>query len=110
MKDNKFKCYDELTQDNPNGLDTLPSPHNFSNNPGFLPAGGMGVAPSGTPGMSVGRIPVARGTAMRGTFKPNPTLGRSAISGPGSVANPAPGSTDPGQDGSPISVTTGFGG
>lgn len=36
-----YKRHDQLVKDNPNGLDTLPTPHNFSSNPGFISTAGM---------------------------------------------------------------------
>ena len=33
--------HDELVAENPSGMDTLPNPHNFSSNPGFLSTAGM---------------------------------------------------------------------
>lgn len=37
----EFKSHDELVKDNPNGLETLKTPHNFSSNPGFMSTAGM---------------------------------------------------------------------
>jgi hypothetical protein len=115
----EYKHVDELAKDNPGGLDTLPSPINFSNNPGFVSTGDMlsSAAPgngetgtirtAGAGGRGI--LPTFSGTPAK-RISPNPTLGRSAMGGPGSIAHPAPGSTDPGQDGSPIGRTSGYGG
>ena len=113
-----YKYPNELSEDNPGGLDELPKIHNFSSNPGFVSTGDMlsSAAPGNgetgtirTSGMGGVTLPRVAASPMR-RILPNPTIGRSAIAGAGSIANPAPGSTDPGQDGSPLSRTSGYNG
>jgi hypothetical protein len=62
--------HDELVSENPNGLDTLPTPHNFSSNPGFMSTTGM-----------LGAATPAGGGVIR------PTSARGSLPRP--VANPA---------------------
>ena len=54
--------HDELIADNPNGLDTLKNPHNFSSNPGFMSTANM-LQSSGPAGGGV-----IRGTSARGSL------------------------------------------
>jgi hypothetical protein len=86
----------------------LANPHNFSSNPGFMststgdmssmggPANG-GTARISTPGS---------GRSLRGTG----TIGRTAVASTGNVALPAPGDVNPGQEGGPLQVTSGYNG
>lgn len=90
------------------GNATLPNPHNFSSNPGFMgtssgsaamtggPANG-GTATIGTPGS---------GRSLRGTG----TIGRTAVASRGNSSLPAPGDVDPGQEGGPQVVSSGYSG
>jgi len=56
--------HDELVADNPGGLETLPNPHNFSSNPGFMSTAGMlgAAAPANGDG-------VIRGSSARGSLR-----------------------------------------
>lgn len=94
-----YRHMDDLAKDNPSGMDTLANPHGFSNNPGFIQT-------QGTPMMA--RTGGARTNPMRIT--PDPVIGRTASAGNGSVAMPAPGRVDPGGEGSPLTVTSGYSG
>jgi len=94
---------------------TLPNPHNFSSNPGYMspstgsmlvssgPRGGGGATRYRTAGG--GSTPGGTASKMR-----NSTVGRSATARSGSVAMPAPGDTDPRSEGSPQGRTSGYGG
>ena len=74
--------------------DPLPNPHNFSSNPGFMS--------SASAAMSGGQASIK--TAGSGT------VGRTATASKGNASLPAPGSVDPGQDGGPLQVTSGYSG
>jgi hypothetical protein len=114
--------------------DTLPNPHNFSNNPGFMgtstgdmaamggPANGgtARIATHGAPTSVGARGGLSRygqsgrattgGSTGRQSYvsQNNPTVGRSITLGHGNVSLPAPGDVDPGSEGSPQVVTSGF--
>ena len=91
---------------------TLPNPHNFSSNPGFMGAstGSMLMSSAPRPGVGLGsgagraRMP-SRPVGGGG----GPVVGRRPFV-KGSVAMPAPGDTDPTSEGSPQGRTSGFGG
>lgn len=68
----------------------LPNPHNWSSNPGFMSVSTGDMATSGSPRTG--------------------TIGRTATASAGNVSLPAPGSVDPGQDGGPQVVSSGFSG
>lgn len=93
MANSDFKRFSDLVKDNPDGLEELPVCHNFSNNPGFFV--GSAQRPATRPQQSV--VPAGR------------TMGRSSIRGNGSI-NPAPGSVDPGMDGGPQVMNSGYSG
>ena len=65
----EFKHHDELVKDNPGGLDTLETPHNFSSNPGFMSTAGMLGASTPAGGG------VIRPTSARGPLPPRPISG-----------------------------------
>jgi len=62
---NEYKRHDELVKDNPGGLDTLETPHNFSSNPGFMSTAGMLGASQPANGDGV-----IRGSSARGSVRP----------------------------------------
>lgn len=72
----EFKHHDQLVKDNPGGLDTLPNPHNFSSNPGFMSTQGMlgASAPANGDG-------VIRGTSARGSLPRAPGFSFAAWRG-----------------------------
>jgi hypothetical protein len=84
----------------------LPNPHNFSSNPGFMGTSEMssmgGPANGGTARIST----PGSGRSLRGTG----TLGRTAVASTGNVALPAPGDVNPGQEGGPQVVSSGYSG
>lgn len=102
-----FKCHGELAKENPKGLETLPSPNTFSNNPGQMGAGFSGAgAPGGTamsarngalPSRGFTTMPVGGGGALPAHFggganRPvaNPVLGGTSSIGQASAAwNPS---------------------
>ena len=71
---NKFKDACELAKENPNALDFLPNPHNFSSNPGFMSTGGMLGASTPAGGG------VIRGTSARGSLRSD--IARPVAHGP----------------------------
>jgi hypothetical protein len=92
-----------------NGDDTLPNPHNFSSNPGF-----MGTSTASMMQMAAPREGTGTGSGSRRPSRPvggggGPTVGRRPFE-KGSVAMPAPGDTDPTSEGTPQGRTSGFGG
>ena|SRR5579863_8658985 len=111
---------------------TLPNPNNFSNNPGYMTAstGDMATsgtpanggtarvatsgAPSSAPGRSLrsvgGRETWGGSTGSPSNVKSGSTVGRSTSLGSGNAVLPAPGDTDPGQEGGPQIVSSGYSG
>lgn len=91
---------------------TLPNPHNFSNNPGFMgtstASSAMMAAPRPGTGLQSGvRKPVgARPPSRPVGGSGGRAVGRSPFV-KGSVAMPAPGDTDPSSEGTPQVLTTG---
>jgi hypothetical protein len=109
---------------NKDGDATLPNPHNFSNNPGFMGSSTSSALMSAGPRPGVGlgsgmRRPVANPIRSVGPMRPTgpsrppsspvggPVIGRSPSPGRGSVGMPAPGDTDPISEGGPMGRTTG---
>lgn len=111
------------------GNDPLPNPHNFSNNPGFMSASTGDMATSGNPAnggtarvaTSGGGRSLRRGsTGGAGTiggasgFPRSPrstgTVGRTGVASAGNAALPAPGDVNPGQEGGPMVVSSGYSG
>jgi hypothetical protein len=113
---------------------TLPDPNNFHSNPGYMspstgdmaasgnPATGgtARVATSGSPSSTRGslqspnslgsRRETPGGTSIRsGTLGGN-VLGRSSIASKANVSLPAAGDVNPGQEGGPLVVTSGYSG
>jgi|SRR3974390_65251 len=105
---------------------SLPNPHNFSSNPGFMSVSTGDMATSGGPANG-GTARVATrgsgrsllqgfgretsgGSSGRPSVLGGNTVGRSAKASRGNVALPAPGDTNPGSEGSPLQVTSGYGG
>jgi len=89
---------------------TLPNPHNFSSNPGFMGTSTGSMLMSSGPRRGVG----LGSDAGRSPSRPvggggGPVVGRRPFVR-GSVAMPAPGDTDPTSEGSPQGRTSGFGG
>jgi hypothetical protein len=82
----EFKHHDELAKDNPGGLDTLETPHNFSSNPGFMSTMGM-LGASSPAGGGVIRPTSARGSLPRPVGNPARPVNTAPISRP--VASPA---------------------
>lgn len=85
---------------------TLPNPHNFSSNPGF-----MGTSTGSMMQMAAPRPGTGLGSGIRRPSRPvggggGPTIGRRPFV-KGSVAMPAPGDTDPMSEGGPQVMTTG---
>ena len=74
-----YKDHNGLVGENPNGLDTLPTPHNFSSNPGFMST--MGMLGASTPAGGG----VIRPTAARGSLPGAPR----PVATPRPVASPA---------------------
>jgi hypothetical protein len=107
---------------------TLPNPHNFSNNPGFMSTSAGSAATSGAPAMSGGGSPeIRRGlprtnTGIGGksswggrtgspiTIKSGSTIGRSSSLGARNAVLPAASDTDPGSEGGPQIVSSGYSG
>jgi hypothetical protein len=111
----KFGTPDDDNLPNPatgnSGDVTLPNPHNFSSNPGFMGTSTASALMSAAPRPGVGLgSGMGRGPDMRPTRVGGPQAGRSPISTKGNVAMPAPGDTDPRSEGSPQGRTSGFGG
>ncbi len=71
--------HDELVAENPSGMDKLPTPHNFSSNPGFMSTAGMLGASTPAGGGVIGP------TFARGSLPSRPVAGPArpvtAISG-----------------------------
>jgi hypothetical protein len=82
----EFKHHDELVKDNPGGLDTLETPHNFSSNPGFMSTAGM-LGASTPAGGGVIRPTSARGSLPRPVANPAKPVTSAPINRP--VASPA---------------------
>lgn len=61
-----IKHFDECASENPGRLDTLPNPHNFSSNPGFMSTAGMLGASTPADGG------VIRGSSARGSLPSGP--------------------------------------
>jgi hypothetical protein len=91
-----------------NANDTLPNPHNFSSNPGFMSASTGDMSSMGGPANGgTARISTpGSGRSLRGTG----TIGRTAVASTGNVALPAPGDVNPGQEGGPQVVSSGYSG
>jgi hypothetical protein len=110
--------------------DTLPSPANWSNNPGYMGTSTLDAATSGNPAnggtarvvtggsdpgralqQTIGRQTSGGGTGpLAGLKGSGSTIGRSSRMGNGNVSLPAPGDTDPGSEGSPLVVSSGYSG
>jgi hypothetical protein len=91
----------------------LGNPHNFSNNPGFMPGGTVGsLRPGANNALGGGKNSGRQFPGRAPVARPNPTLGRTPSMGNGSIAMPDQQATDPGagSDVAPQQVTTGFGG
>jgi len=102
---------------------TLPNPHNFSNNPGFMSTSAGAAATSGAPDMKGGGNPAMRrvlqpdggretsgGKSGRAGNLGGSTIGRSSSLGSRNAVLPAAGDTDPGQEGGPQIVSSGYSG
>ena len=107
---------------NKDGDATLPNPHNFSNNPGFMgtSTGSALMSAGPRPGVGLGsglRRPVANPIRSVGPMRPpsgtprqivgGPVVGRGPSPGRGAIGLPAPGDTDPISEGGPMGRTTG---
>lgn len=68
---NDYKCQKELAEENPNGMETLGNPHNFSSNPGFMSTAGMLQASQPANGDGVMPTSSARGSLPRGPVGPS---------------------------------------
>jgi hypothetical protein len=109
--------------------DTLPSPSNFSNNPGFMSSSTGDMATSGNPanggtariatpgsgrslpGSSLGgRRETSGGVSARAGTLGGSTIGRSSSLGARNSVLPAAGDVDPGQEGGPQIVSSGYSG
>jgi len=76
----KYKSQKELAAENPNGMEKLDSPHNFSSNPGFMSTAGMLGAAQPANGDGV-----IRGTSARGSLpQPGPVAPRGTPAHPAS--------------------------
>lgn len=117
-----------------NANDLLPSPANWSNNPGFMATSTGDAATSGNPGNGMtaniatsgggsqmvrrgvlqgtsadgGRRETSGGVSARAGTLGGRTIGRSPILSRGNVTMPAPSDTDPGAEGGPQVVSSGF--
>jgi len=105
---------------------TLPSPANFSNNPGFMSTSAGSAATSGAPDMKGGGNPEPRrllrpdsgvetwggstGSKTNVNSRTGSTVGRSSSVGARNSVLPAAGDTDPGQEGSPQVISSGYSG
>lgn len=99
---------------NSDGDATLPNPHNFSSNPGFMGTSTSNALLQSAPRPGVG-LGSGVGAPRRMVSSPltrvgGPQVGRTPLSSKGNVALPAPGDTDPRSEGSPQGRTSGFGG
>jgi len=81
----EFKSHDELVKDNPNGLETLKTPHNFSSNPGFMSTAGMLGASTPAGGG------VISGSSARGSVRPVDAIRGSFSDGRGGAVRPPSG-------------------
>jgi hypothetical protein len=91
--------------------DTLPNPHNWSSNPGYMGTSTSSMLTASAPGTGgTYRGPGAGSGSPRPTPIGKPVVGRTASLGKGNIAMPAPGDTDPRSEGSPQGRTSGFGG
>lgn len=91
----------------------LSNPHNFSSNPGFMSSSTGDMATMGGPANGgTARISTpGSGRSLRRTgAKPVGVIGRTAVASRGNVALPAPGDVNPGQEGGPLQVTSGYSG
>jgi len=110
---------------NPDVDVTLPSPANFSNNPGFMATSAGSAATSGAPDMKGGGSPEPRRLLRSDSGKPSwggstgrqsnvggsgSTTGRSPSAGARNSVLPAAGDVDPGQEGGPQIVSSGYSG
>lgn len=89
----EFKSHDEFVKDNPNGLETLKTPHNFSSNPGFMSTAGMLGASTPAGGG------VISGSSARGSVRPVGNPIESRVGGGGGIGRAG---------GSPARRATGF--
>jgi hypothetical protein len=123
---NQFK---HPADSNPDVDATLPSPANFSNNPGFMSSSTGDMATSGNPsnggtariatpgaGRSLpasslgGRRETSGGVSGRAGTLGGSTIGRSSSLGARNSVLPAAGDVDPGQEGSPQVISSGYSG
>lgn len=90
---------------------TLPNPHNFSSNPGYMGTSTASMLTAASPGTSRYRT-AGGGSTPGGTAAKmgNPSVGRSPVSRKSSVSMPAPGDTDPRSEGGPQMMTSGYSG
>jgi hypothetical protein len=135
--DDRFGVPHEFTYPDPAASNkdadaTLPSPANFSNNPGFMGVSTGDMATSGNPANGAtarvvtsgapssirrslphpntlgGRRETSGGVSGRAGTLGGSTIGRSNMLSRGNVTMPAPGDTDPGSEGGPQIVSSGF--
>lgn len=116
--------------------DTLPNPHNFSNNPGFMSTSTGDMATSGNPAnggtarINTAGSPSSTARSLQGTDsssrgkpswggstgrqsdvgKSGSTTGRSSSAGARNSVLPAAGDVDPGQEGGPQIISSGYSG
>lgn len=95
---------------NPSGDAPLSNPHNFSSNPGFMGTGDMATSGMARSGGTATIATPGAGRSLRGPSRSTGVVGRTATASAGNVALPPPGSVDPGQDGGPQVVTSGYSG
>lgn len=90
---------------------TLPNPHNFSSNPGYMGTSTASMLTASAPGTSRYRT-AGGGSTPGGTASQmkNSVVGRAPVSRKSSVSMPAPGDTDPRSEGGPQMMTSGFSG
>jgi hypothetical protein len=90
----------------------LSNPHNFSSNPGFMGTSSADMSRTGGPanGGTATITTPGSGRSLRGTNAGGQgTVGMTASHRTSSASLPAPGDIDPGQEGGPQVVSTGFG-
>ena len=93
---------------------SLPNPHNFSSNPGFMSASTADMATSGNP-RSGGTATIATHGGGARSLRPRResggtgVIGRSAVASTGNTSLPAPGDVDSMSEGGPQVISTGYG-
>jgi len=96
---------------NPSGDAPLPNPHNFSSNPGFMGTGDMATAGMARSGGNATISTAGAGRSLRrGSSGGTGTVGFTAVASKGNASLPAPGDVNPGQEGGPQVVSSGYSG